>query len=173
MINDDSKIAFELSLLLPTSKEIFFLFKKTLKKEKLTTCCILMVDPRFKSLCLVSSFVDREEGVSIVNEYDRRTLYLMLLKRYHHLHPMTKIVGCENQIGDEDSNLDIFQQIGSPSEPSKELVTKELLIFKHYQVDPKDIQCPLQWWRNHETMFPTIGFLAHQMLSIVGSQIET
>jgi hypothetical protein len=52
---------------------------------------------------------------------------------------MTKIVGCENQIGDEDSNLDTFQQIGSPSEPSKELVTKELLIFKHYQVDLKDI----------------------------------
>jgi hypothetical protein len=30
---------------------------------------------------------------------------------------------------DEDYNLDIFQQIASTSEPTKELVTKELLIL--------------------------------------------
>jgi hypothetical protein len=40
-------------------------------------------------------------------------------------------------------------------------------------VDPKDIKCLLQWWGKHEAMFPTIGFLARQILSIVGSQIET
>jgi len=54
----------------------------------------LMLDLKFKSLCLVFSFVGREEGVSIVDEYDRRTFYHMLLKCYHHLHPMTKSVGC-------------------------------------------------------------------------------
>jgi hypothetical protein len=57
-----------------------------------------------------------------VDEYDRRTLYPMCLKYYHHLHPMTEFVGCVDQIGDEDSSLDIFQQITSTSEPSKELV---------------------------------------------------
>jgi hypothetical protein len=31
----------------------------------------------------------------------------------------------------EDSNLDIFNKIVSPSEPAKELLTKKLLIFKH------------------------------------------
>ncbi len=51
----------------------------------------LMLDPIFKSLCLVSSFVGR---VNIVDEYDKRTLYLMLLKCYYHLHSMTKSVGC-------------------------------------------------------------------------------
>jgi hypothetical protein len=39
-------------------------------------------------------------------------------------------------------------------------VEKELLIFKRYQLDVKDIKCPLQWWQKHEVMFPTIGFLA-------------
>ncbi len=39
-------------------------------------------------------------------------------------------------------------------------------------MDPKDIKCPLQWWEKHETMFPIIGFLACQILNIVGSQIE-
>jgi hypothetical protein len=37
----------------------------------------------------------------------------------------------------------------------------------------KDIKCPFQWWQKHEAMFFTIGFLAQQILEIVGSQIET
>jgi hypothetical protein len=40
-------------------------------------------------------------------------------------------------------------------------------------VNAKDIKCPLEWWRKHETMFPTIDFLAGQMLGTVNSQIET
>ncbi len=104
-----------------------------------------------------------------MNEYDRRTLYPMILKCYHHLHPITKFVGCVYQIIDGDYSLDIFQQIASTSE----LVTKELLIFKHYQMDPTDIKCFLQWWGKYEAMFPRIDFLACQILNIIRSQIET
>jgi hypothetical protein len=57
-------------------------------------------------------------------------------------------------------------------QPSKELVTRELLIFRCYQVDPKNIKCFFQWWGKHETMFPIVDLLAYQILSIVGSQIE-
>ncbi len=89
-----------------------------------------MLDLRFKNLCLLSSFVGWKEGVSIVDEYDRRTLYPMLLKCYHHLHTITEYVGCVDQTSDEDSNLDIFQQITSISEPSKELVTNTKWIPK-------------------------------------------
>ncbi len=78
-------------------------------------------------------------------EYDRRTLYPLILKCYHHLHPMTKYVGCVDQIIDEDYSLDIFQQIASTSEPAKKFVAEELLIFKHYQMDPKDIKFFFQW----------------------------
>jgi hypothetical protein len=53
-----------------------------------------MLDPTFKSLHLLSSFVGQEEGVSIVDEYDRRTLYPMPLMCYYHVHTMTKFVGC-------------------------------------------------------------------------------
>jgi hypothetical protein len=56
-----------------------------------------MLDLRFKSLHLVSSFVNQEEGVNIATEYDRKTLYPMLLKFYHHLHPMTNSIGCVEQ----------------------------------------------------------------------------
>ncbi len=107
-----------------------------------------------------------------MNEYDKRILYPMILKCYHHFHPITKYVGCVDQIIDEDYRLDIFQQIASTSEPTKEFVTKELLIFRHYQMDPKDIKCLFQWWGKYEAMFPTIGFLARQILNIIRSQIE-
>jgi hypothetical protein len=68
--------------------------------------------------------------------------------------------------------LDIFEQTISTSEPTKELIKRELLIFKRYQLDVKNIKCPLQWRQKHETMFSTIRFLAQQIFGIVGSQIE-
>jgi hypothetical protein len=40
-------------------------------------------------------------------------------------------------------------------------------------VDPKDIKCPFQWCGKHEAMFAIVVFLTHQILGIVGSQIET
>jgi hypothetical protein len=54
----------------------------------------------------------------------------------------------------------------------KELVTKELFILKRYQVDPKEIKCLLQCCGKHEAMFPIVGYLARQILSIVRSQIN-
>jgi hypothetical protein len=47
----------------------------------------LMLDPRFKSLQLVSSFIGRDQGVAIIKQYDTMSLYLMLMKCYYHLHP--------------------------------------------------------------------------------------
>jgi hypothetical protein len=47
-----------------------------------------MLDLRFKSFYITSSFIGCEKGVDIVKEYDRGFLYRMLLKCYHHLHPM-------------------------------------------------------------------------------------
>jgi hypothetical protein len=31
----------------------------------------------------------------------------------------------------------------------------------------------LQWWQKHEAMFPIVGFLAQQILGVVGFQIES
>jgi len=42
---------------------------------------------------------------------------------------MTKSIGCVDQTNDEDSNLNIFQQITSTIEPSKELVTQGIIDF--------------------------------------------
>jgi len=70
----------------------------------------------------------------------------MLLKSYHHLHPM---VGFENEFVEQIVNayytLDIFEMASRTSEPSKEIFKRELLIFKCYQVDVNEITCLFQW----------------------------
>jgi hypothetical protein len=45
---------------------------------------------------------------------------------------------------EEDKSLDIFQMTTNTSEPTIEFINRELLIFKYYQVDVKNIECPLQ-----------------------------
>ncbi len=40
---------------------------------------------------------------------------------------------------DEENNLDIFYMSAGMSEPTKEVVNKELLMFKRFQMDVKDI----------------------------------
>ncbi len=134
----------------------------------------LMLDPRFKSLPIVSSFVGKEQGVALVKEYDRKTLYPMLMKCHEHLHPLVRLdMNCANQnLFQQDYSLDIFEQTTNTNEPVKEFMNRELLVFRKYQLDVKDIKCPLQWFQKYETMFLTIGFLAQQILGVIGSQIE-
>ncbi len=107
-----------------------------------------------------------------VERYDQRSLFLMLLRCYHILHRMAKFGHVANMQIDEESSLDIFEMSIKTSEPTKEVVNKELLMFKRFQVDVKDIKCPLERWAKHKFLFPTVAFFARQILSIVGSQIE-
>jgi hypothetical protein len=63
---------------------------------------------------------------------------------------MTKFVECVDQTNDEDSSLDIFQQIALPSGSER---------HKYH----------FQWWGKHGAMFHIVGFLSHQISSIIGS----
>jgi hypothetical protein len=104
----------------------------------------------------------------------KKSLFPMFLKCYYHLHALIEFErGVVEQRVGKDQSLDIFEMTSNTSEPIMELVNKELLIFRHYQVDVKAIKCPLQWWEKHESMFCTFGFCARKILGIVGPQIET
>jgi hypothetical protein len=37
----------------------------------------------------------------------------------------------------------------------------------------KEINCPLQGWQKHESMFLIVGFLGREILGIVRSELET
>jgi hypothetical protein len=41
-----------------------------------------MLDPQFKSYCLVSSFVGHEQGISIVEEYDKKSNAFEMLSSF-------------------------------------------------------------------------------------------
>jgi len=49
-----------------------------------------MFDLRFKTFHLVSSLISCEQGKVIVEKYDKKSLFPMLLKCYYHLHPLVE-----------------------------------------------------------------------------------
>jgi hypothetical protein len=60
----------------------------------------------------------------------------MLVKCHEHLYPLLRL--------DRNStDQNIFEQIASTNEPIEKLVKRELLVFKRYQLDVKNIKCPL------------------------------
>jgi hypothetical protein len=70
--------------------DFFLSFSKAYDKRKTHNMIFFLLDPRYKSLCIISSFVGREQGVALVEEYDRKKLYLMLVKCHEHLHFLVK-----------------------------------------------------------------------------------
>ncbi len=54
----------------------------------------------------------------------------------------SKVVNVEQAI-EEDCNLNILKQISNTSEPMEKIVIKYLLIFQSYQMDCKEMKCPL------------------------------
>jgi hypothetical protein len=93
LMDDDSIISDELYLQASNIKrevinvlDFFLSFLKVYDKRKAHN----MLDLRYESLQIVSSFVGREQGVALVEEYDRKSLYLMLVKCHEHLHPLVR-----------------------------------------------------------------------------------
>jgi hypothetical protein len=181
LMEEDGNVFFELSCLASNIKkevikvlDSFLSFLRKYEERKSHDMLSLMLDLRFITLCLVSSLIGHEQSKAIFEKYDKKSLFPMLLKCYYHLHQLVEYErGVVDQRIEEDRSLDIFEMTTNTSEPTTKLVNRELLIFKFYQVNVKDIKCPLQRWAKHESMFPLVGFCARQILRIIGSQIET
>jgi len=138
-----------------------FLSLKEYEERKAHNMLSFLLDFRSIILHLVSSLIGHEQGKAIVEKYDKKSLFPMLLKCYYHLHPLVESKGgVVDEKVEDDKNLDIFEMTTNTNEPTTKLVNRELLIFRCYQVDDKDIKCPLQWWEKHENMFPIVGFCA-------------
>jgi len=128
--------------------DFFLSFLKVYDKRKAHNIISLMLNPTYENLHMVFSFVGKEQGVALVEKYDRKSLYPMLVKCHGHFDHLvrSKTNYANYNFFYHDCSLDIFEQIASTSEPVKKFVKRELLIFKRYQLDVKDIKCPLQWW---------------------------
>jgi hypothetical protein len=141
----------------------FFNYFLKIEKRRTHNMLSLMLDPRFKNLKLISSLIGQEQGIFIVQEYDMRSLFPMLLQCHKHLHLVVEFDITNQNI--DANNLNIFEMTMNYNEPMKELVNKELLFFKHYHVDSKEIKSPLEWWEKKESLFLTVVFLANRFLA--------
>jgi hypothetical protein len=81
-----------------------------------------------------------------VEDYHRKSLFPMLLKCHYYLHLLVESKRDNVDQGvEKDNYLDIFEMITTnTSELATKLNNRELFIFMHYQMDVKDIKCPLQ-----------------------------
>jgi len=89
----------------------FLSFLKVYDKRIAHNMIFLMLYFRYKNLHIISSFVGREQGVAHVEEYDRKSLYPMLVKCHEHLHPLVRseTTSANQNNFDQDCNLDIFE----------------------------------------------------------------
>jgi hypothetical protein len=99
-MQDDSIIFNELSLLAFNIRnevinvlDYFLSLLSKYENKKAHNKISLMLDPRFKSFLIVYSFVGKEQGVAFVEEYDKKSLYPMLLKCHEHFHPLVRLDG--------------------------------------------------------------------------------
>jgi hypothetical protein len=58
-------------------------------------------------------------GVGVVEDYDKKALFLLLLKTYQFFHLLANSSSMAKMASDENSNLDIFYMSPRTTEPSK------------------------------------------------------
>jgi hypothetical protein len=85
IVDELTSFAFNIKKGICVMLESFLYFLKKFEEKKAHKMIFLMLNLRFKSFCLTSSFVGKEQGVAIVEKYDRKSLYAMLLKCHHPL----------------------------------------------------------------------------------------
>ncbi len=67
-------IAFNIKMEAINVLNSFLSFWKKYEIKKVHNMIFLILDPKFKSLRIISSFVRREQGVAFVEEYDKKNL---------------------------------------------------------------------------------------------------
>jgi hypothetical protein len=72
----------------------------------------------------------------------------------------------------EKEKGNMFGVGASMEESSYALVVGELSLFKRLSILASTCADLLFWWWCHENQFPNVGFLAKQILGILGFQIE-
>ncbi len=151
LMEEDGTIVYELSCLATNiTKEVvhvfdfFFSFLKKYLKNNPIICFLLSWTLGFKLFILCFHSLILGKVRQLLNNITKK-LFLMFFKCYYHLHPFTEFGrDVVDQRFEEDNSLDMFEMTTNTSEPSMELTNKRFLIFKCYQMDVKNIKCPLQ-----------------------------
>ncbi len=112
------------------------------------------------------------QGGAIAKKYDKRSLFFMLLKFYHHLHPLFEVESSFVDKNYEDTSLDVFEMVVSTNEPRGSLLFKNVLYFEDIKWMEKTSNAFWNGGGENEFMFPIIILLVWQIWGIVSFQIE-
>ncbi len=131
----------------------------------------LMLDPRFKSMKLVTMFMGHENVAFEIVKYDEKLLMLLLIEGNKFL--MFSKVEVIFDLHSKVNSKGLFHITSSIVETYKDIVSKELVGFQQFPLDVKGYKCALSWWHKKEHKFLTISLLVHHIISILASQIKT
>ncbi len=127
---------------------LFLAFTSTYNACRAHNMLTLMLDPCFKSLDVVKTFIGQEKVIQMVVEYDSKTLRTLLVVIYQFLNMnsngLTKTTPVD---GDKDS---IFTVVISNEVTLHELLINELNLFRDLHAKLEDSMMPLTWWKIHE-----------------------
>lgn len=138
-----------LEVLLP-----FISFMHVIDQKKGHNMLALMLDPKYKSMHLVTSYLEYEATTSLVVDYDEKILLPLLLEAYKGLMP-SKICCIDDEFDSLVDSQDLFQQTSDTSANSyKDIVTRDLDGFTCYSIDAKSCKCVLTWWQIKRTKVP-------------------
>jgi hypothetical protein len=98
-----------------------------------------------------------------------KDLIPMLVMVFKCLNPSLKNTSSINTCGNEF----LFGAFASDEKVNESLLKFELSLFWQVVILKDDLKNLLAWWKKHECQYPNVGFLARQILGILGSQIET
>jgi hypothetical protein len=129
----------------------------------------LMLDPRFKGLEYVIDYVGVAKAKQVVEEYDKKILIPYLVKVHKFMNPG----GSPTTTLDHAPSNILFGAPASAEEACEGILIAELSLFRRLTIVHPEAEEPLTWWKLNASRFPSVSFLARQILAIPGSQIET
>ncbi len=113
----------------------------------------IMLDPCFKSLCVVENLLGRQNVIQLAIEYDVKIVIPFLMVCFEWLNFIAINASATIVIVDvvgEKFDENMFGVGASIDESSCALVTRELFMFKRLLVLPFECVDPLAWWCTHE-----------------------
>lgn len=105
-----------------------------------------------------------------VEEYDDHVLLPPLVKVNQHLNMRSMEVSDDTKIGSNEVVDFLFDAPATTEEVGiLGLLVSELSLYERLAIPRKKEVAPLKWWKENTHRFPNVGFLAKQLLAILGS----
>ncbi len=132
----------------------------------------MMLHPHYKELGLLMQYIGKEKILQITSDYNRQVLFPQLLCTYKFLNLANvseKTASFALKFFQSSSLYDVME---IDEDVALSMVKKQIFCFKIKKVIEEEWEGPLTWLRAHEVHYSYVGFVAQQILEIVGSQIE-